>query len=740
VDPITVTDHLVLEPLIPPLWAMAVAVALAAAVVAGARRWPLAPGRWAALLVLRLLVVVGLVFLMLRPSVRWQGRRKERAGVAVLVDATRSMGLRAALGAGTEAVTRIEAVRHAFLSSAEPYSRLAERAVIDPFAFGTHTRPIGHFAPKSEDGRTDLADALRSVAGPKRGRVPFSAAAVILVSDGRANRSQGLEAATARRLAERGARVHTVAVGSETPTDRVRDVAVRDLRAPQRVFVGNRLEVRTVLATLGMNGRSVEAVLTVGGKEVARRRVTPAANRTVQELVFAPTADAAGLLRVAVAVVPVGGELVATNNQAETTVRVEEGGIRILYLDGRLHPEGKYIARALAEAKEMELERRILVGAKAGAAAPAPADLDGFDVVVLGDLPASSLSRETVARIVARARDGRLSVLTLGGLAAYGAGGWAATPLAEILPVAIRADDGQVEGPIRFKPTAAGTKHFVFRLDAATGRAIDFDALPPLSGASAVGPPRPTARLLAKSEKGHPLLAVRELGRSRVASVAVDTTWQWVLARPETGGARAHRRFWRHLVLWLAGRDGRPRADLWVVTDRTRYVIADPDRPPTVEVTVGAKGNEAPRVRLIGPATVAVPMRRRGDPSSGSARSEWHGTAPLSVPGVYTAVAEWAGDAPKRARTQLVVEEQDFEMADVLADHANLKRIAEAGGGTFRTVNRLGDLLAELAASLEPQYEAAERRLSLGAGRIFFAAVIALLAAEWFLRRRWGMA
>ena len=739
-DPIAVTDHLVLEPLIPPMWATAVALALAAVVVAGARRWPLAGGRWAALLVLRMLVVVGLVFLMLRPSVRWQGRRMERAGVAVLLDATRSMGLRDALGPGGEAVTRIEAVRHAFASAGKPYGELADRAVIRPYAFGTHTRPIDHFAPKSEDGRTDLADALGSVAGPKRGPGPFSASAVILVSDGRANRSQGLATGRARRLAERGVTVHTVAVGSETPTDRVRDVAVRDLRAPQRVFVGNRIEVRAVLATLGMNGRSVEAVLTTGGKEADRRRVTPAANRTAQELVFAPTADATGLLRVAVAVAPVDGELVATNNRAETTVRVEEGGIRILYLDGRLHPEGKYIARALGEAKEMELERRILVGTTAGAAAPAPADLDGFDVVVLGDLPASSLSRETVARIVVRAREGRLSVLTLGGLAAYGAGGWAATPLAEILPVAIRADDGQVEGPIRFKRTAVGAKHFIFDSDALSGGDVDFDALPPLSGASAVGPPRPTARLLAESEKGHPLLAVRDLGRSRVASLTVDTTWQWVLARPGTGGARVHRRLWRHLVLWLAGRDGRPRADLWVVTDRSRYVVADPDRPPMVEVTVGAKGNEAPRVRLTGPATVAVPMRRRGDLASESAVSEWCGTAPLSVPGVYTAVAEAAGDEPKRARTPLVVEEQDFEMAEVLADHANLKRIAEAGGGTFRTVDRLGDLLAELAAGLEPRYEAAERRLPLGAGRIFLAAVIALLAAEWFLRRRWGMA
>ncbi|KPJ76977.1 MAG: hypothetical protein AMS14_01335 [Planctomycetes bacterium DG_20] len=739
-DSIIAADHLVLEPAIPPLWAMAVALALAVVVVAGARRWPLAGGRWAALLVLRLLVVAGLVLLMLRPSVRWQGRRTVRAGVAVLVDATRSMGLRDALGPDGEPVTRIEAVRRAFASAGKPYGDLAARAVIHAYAFGTHTRPIDHFTPTSQDPRTDLADTLRFVAGREEDPGPFLPAAVILVSDGRANRSHGMAEAAARRLAERAVKVHAVAVGSETPTDRVRDVAVRDLRAPRRVFVGNRIEVRAVLATFGLKGGTVEAVLTMDGKEVARRRAVPGENRTVQELVFAPTAGEAGLARLALAVAPLDGELVTTNNRAPAAVRIEQGGIRILYLDGRLHPEGKYIARALGAAQEMELERRILVGAKAGAAAPAPADLDGFDVVVLGDLPASSLPAATIARIVERARMGSLSVLTLGGLAAYGPGGWAATPLAEILPVAIRADDGQVEGPIRFKPTAAGADHFVFGLDAVTGRAIGFDALPPLSGASAVGPVRPTARLLAESEDGHTLLAVRELGRSRVASLTADTTWQWVLAPAATGGARAHRCFWRGLVLWLAGRDGRPRADVWVMTDRTRYVIADPDRPPMVEVTVGTQGSEAPRVRLTGPATADVPVRRCGDSMGGPGPLEWQGTVPLSVPGAYTVVAEAAGGDTKRAETRLVAEAQDFEIADLLADHANLKRIAAAGGGTFRTVDRLGDLLADLASGLQPQDEAAERRLSLGTGRLFLAAVIALLAAEWFLRRRWEMA
>ena len=749
-DPIAVGNHLVLEPLIPPLWAVAVALALAVVVVAGARRWPLAGRQWATLLVLRLLVVAGLGFLMLRPSVRWQGRRPVRATVAVLIDATRSMGLRDADGPGGEAVTRIEAVRHAFLSSVTPYRRLAERAVIDPFAFGTHTRPIGHFAPKSEDKRTDLADALRFVAARKKRRRPVLTAAVILDSDGRANRSQGLAAAAARGLAERGAAVHAVAVGSPVPTDRVRDVAVRDLRTPKRVFVGNRIEVRAVLATFGMKGRTVETVLTLNEKQVARRRLTPDANRTAEELVFTPAADEAGLAHLALAVAPIDGELVTTNNRATAAVRVEEGGIRILYLDGRLRPEAKYIARTLGEAREMDLERRVLVGAEAGAAAPSPADLDGFDVVVLGDLPASSLPPATIARMVQRAREGRLSVLTLGGLASYGAGGWAATPLAGILPVAIRPGDGHIKGPVRFKPTAAGAKHVVFNVDAPAGRPVDFELLPPLSGASAVASVRPTARLLAASEKGQPLLAVRELGRSRMASLTVDTTWQWVLAPAKTGGARAHRRFWRGLLLWLAGRDGRPEADLWIMTDRTRYMIADPDRPPTVEVTVGATGEETPRVCLTGPATVGVTMSRSDDSPPGPGPARWRGTATLSVAGEYTAVAETAGDKAKpaeakpaeakRAEAKLVAEEQDFETADVPADYANLKRIATAGGGTFRTVDRLGHLLAELAAGLEPRYEICERQFPLGTGRIFLILVIGLLACEWFLRRRWGLA
>jgi hypothetical protein len=98
------------------------------------------------------------------------------------------------------------------------------------------------------------------------------------------------------------------------------------------------------------------------------------------------------------------------------------------------------------------------------------------------------------------------------------------------------------------------------------------------------------------------------------------------------------------------------------------------------------------------------------------------------------------GGAAKRAQTAATVEEQDFEWAEILADHENLRRIAQAGGGTFREVAGLPDLLADFAVNLPPQYREVERRQPLAEGRIFLAIVIGLLAAEWVLRRRWGLA
>lgn len=755
---VNVGNHLVLDPVVPLVWAVAAAAALVAAVIVANRLWPLPLERAmrAALLTLRLAVAAAVILLLLQPTVRWEGRREVPGEVAFLLDGSRSMGVRDAAATGVAGpVSRRDAVRGVLLVSRQTYETLAGRCILNPYAFGTRTRPIGNFSPEPEDPRTDIGEALRFIAArlaaPKpvvstsqtvsSADLPSQLAAVVVVSDGRANRGRGSPDVTARALEARGVKVHTVLVGSDKPAGRIRDVAVRDIRAPGRVFARNRPDVRATVATLGLAGRTLDVVLTVGGKEVDRRKITPPTDQAAEEVTFAPGLNTPGLARLAVAVQPVEGELLSTNNRAETTVRVDEGGIRVLYIDGRIHPEGKFVARALGEATEIDLDRRILLG-DAGAA-PSAADVEKVNVVILGDVPASRLPAATIAAMATQVREGGLAVLALGGLTALGPSGWAGTPVADVLPFAIRATDGQIEGPLTFRLTPDGVKHPIFLADPAAGRAMDFAALPPLVGASAVGPLHAAAMLLAESPDGKPLLAVREFGRGRTAVLTADTTWQWVMATRPAGaagkaaadGAEVHRRFWRQLVLWLAGREPRPQADLWVVADRPRYMLVDPDNPPTAEVAAHVAGQGGPpTVRLTGPdgKPVAVPVEREG--------GDWRAVVPLKAAGIYTLAAEAEiGGKPARVETQLAVEEQDYETANVLADTETMERLARAGGGTFRHIDGLGTLLEELATDLPPQFEPYERRFTPAAGRVFLGIVIALLTAEWLLRRKWAV-
>ena len=149
------------------------------------------------------------------------------------------------------------------------------------------------------------------------------------------------------------------------------------------------------------------------------------------------------------------------------------------------------------------------------------------------------------------------------------------------------------------------------------------------------------------------------------------------------------------------------------------------------------KSEEPPSVRLKVPDGSDRPV-----PLIPTAGGDWQAAIPLQEPGSYTLVAEadvGPGAPGKAARTAFIVEQQDFEMANLLANPETLERVAKASGGTSRSIDGLAALLSDLAERLPESFEPVERRLPL-VGRVFLATVLALLAAEWFLRRRWGMA
>ncbi|OPX21357.1 MAG: hypothetical protein B1H02_07780, partial [Candidatus Latescibacteria bacterium 4484_107] len=66
-----------------------------------------------------------------------------------------------------------------------------------------------------------------------------------------------------------------------------------------------------------------------------------------------------------------------------------------------------------------------------------------------------------------------------------------------------------------------------------------------------------------------------------------------------------------------------------------------------------------------------------------------------------------------------------------------LRRIAYRSGGAFYTPDTFGAILEEV--DLEKKQVAHLHKIRLWDGWGLFAALIALLCAEWTIRRRWGM-
>jgi hypothetical protein len=103
-------------------------------------------------------------------------------------------------------------------------------------------------------------------------------AAALLISDGR--QTAGADPVPAvRALGARGAKLHTICLGDP---EQPRDAVVADLRAPEELFVGERLRLEAVWRVTGYEGSDWDLILANDGVEVERRTVRASAAWSIE--------------------------------------------------------------------------------------------------------------------------------------------------------------------------------------------------------------------------------------------------------------------------------------------------------------------------------------------------------------------------------------------------------------------------------------------------------------------------
>jgi uncharacterized membrane protein len=718
-------------------WALVVAfVVLWGLGVREALRLPTAVKR-AVVIALRSATALLACLVAVQPQWVQQEVREIEGRLAVLVDVSRSMGVRS-----SSDETRLAAAL-AKLQSA------IERAPqgVDVFTFGGSMRSarLADLSPKSAiEDDTRIAEAVRRVAREQ----DEALGAVLVLSDG-ADHEPGFQPESLKSL---GVRVHTAAFGVESAAY---DDAIRSVQADGHAFLREPGQVEVMVRSSEGGGTRVVS-LRHEGELVAEASVElDAQGEGRVSLPFTPMRLGRAVYSIALTID--SRDAVPENNERAFLVRVARDRLRVLLVCGSPTWDTRYLRAFLKADPSIDLITFFILrtGSDLSMAAPEelslipfPTDelfrehIDSFDLVIFQDFDHGPYQ---VARYLGRIRDyvrdgGGFAMV--GGVRSFGAGGYAATPIDEILPVdVVSGAQAYVEGEIAPSLVDATSAHPLVELapDPAENIAA-WKRLAPLVGANLLGAPRKGAQVLLEHPterradgSAMPILAVGPAGKGRVLALGADSSFRWgVTTAGLTGDASAYDRFWDRALRWLAAD---PLLDpARIETDRERY---GPGGALEAKMALRDRDYRA----VSGQAIELVVADNAGvERSVARAQSDAQGNASVSLsvpsdPGGYRLLAR-RPNGEALAEEGFIVEQGGDELADPRPRHALLEAIARATGGRAYDAGATLDLKALDRTRGRTLGSRVQAPFSSGWA---LAVLIALFSIEWMLRRAWGL-
>ena len=708
------------------------------------------------LVALRLGVVALLLFCLLRPSLILKAAVPQQNFLGILIDDSRSMTI-----ADRNSQPRTGFVQEQLVKPDSPLLQaLSQRFVLRFFRFSSSTDRLSSPADLRYEGTASRLGAALERARDELAGLPL--AGLVMVTDGADTSDQSLDESLAA-LKARSIPVFPVGVGQDRFA---RDIQISRVETPRLTLKGTSLSVDVVITHTGFGGATVPLQVEDEGRIVSSQQVKlPADGESATVRVTFTAADAgARLFRFRVPAQE--NEQVTQNNTRDALVEVADRREKVLYLEGEPRFEMKFIRRAVDDDQNLDvviLQRtaedkylRLGVGSPdelVGGFPKTREELFAYRALILGSVEAASFTPEQLRMLAEFVSKRGGGLLMLGGRRSFAEGGWAGTPVAEVLPVELETTDTRGESGVFFpnlsvRPTRAGASYSVIKLaDTEEASAAKWSDMPAVSAVNAVRLVKPGATVLLTAmddrRQDHVVLAYQRYGRGKSLVFAIQDSWIWKMDATIPVTDTTHATFWRRLVRWLV--DGVPDpVAITTAVDRVEpgepmKLAAEVVDPAFVEVN---DAHMVAQVTTPSGKTLDVPMqwtvKRDG---------EYQGTFVPEEPGSYevrataTRTSDEGSSQPQELGSSVLharASAGDSEYFDAAMRSSLLRRVAEETGGRFFTPADASTLPEAISYSGRGVTVVEERELwDMPAILIL---LLTLVGAEWGFRRTRGLA
>jgi len=706
----------------------------------------------ATLIALRVALLTVLVTLLLRPVVVVSSVIPRSSYVAIMVDDSVSMKLRDM----PDGNARIDTVKQSLLATGPNsfLSRLDAKFKTSLYGFAGAVSRLKGADDLFAEGRTsDVAGALDEAIKRSSG-MPLSA--VVLATDGASNVPRDL-AATLRELRARDIPVFTVGVGN---TARPIDAELTRINMPRRVLVGSRVNIESYVGLSGYEATKVLIGVREDGRAIKTEEINLRGNDTqAVNLEITPTTP--GIHRYTVEVTPLDGELTVENNKQDAVVEVISGPLRLLHVEGEPRWELGKIRESLALNEKnitlVSLQRtgenkfyRQGIGSQTELVSGFPVteeELFAYDGLVIGSVEAGFFTADQLRNIEAFVARRGGGLLAIGGRLSFDGGKYKGTTIDDLLPVSLTGgatDDAMSFAPV-YKPvlTGAGQTHPITRLQDDRGaNQKAWNELPPIAVSQVLANVKPGALVLLEARRvegggpqSAPLLVQQRYGRGQTLALTAADTWRWRMRMDSKNNA--HETFWRQMLRYVVS--GTPRQieigaerDVYAMDDIVNIVadIRDKRFNPVSDAHATARVTKPSGLVVDVPLTFTT--LNSVNTYAGQFKADEFGAHRIELVGTS------ADLGALNATSNVLVSDLNREYYSAAQNSDLLKRISTETGGKYYTPAEAQSLLDDLVYRQTPYSERVTK--DLWDMPINFMLIIGLLSAEWFLRKREGLA